>query len=307
MTNNMSEKKQDIIRLVIYCVLSALPFVAVPFLRSYYGEPICTGEASASAGVSLFLSLGMMAPALANIITRLVTKEGFKDCRLGLNFKGNARFYIAAIAVKLLESVLCTVIIVALFCDVPMSELFSEEFFSMGLPVLLNSLGGSAVFIVIFFGEEFGWRGYMMPKLLKLMPKPTALIVGGVIWGLWHAPITAQGHNFGVEYPFFPWLGILLMTVNCTLTGIFLTYVSERTKSVFPAALCHAANNQCGAGMIMAALLSEKALMSINATGAEFEHPIIIESLIMLIPVAVTGIVSFILFCKKGKRSEISE
>ena len=301
MTNKLSEKKLDMIRLVIYCALSALPFIAVPFLRGYYGEPFCTGEAASSAGVLLFLALGMLAPSVANILTRLITKEGFKDCRLGLNLKGNVRFYIAAVAVKLLESLLVTVIVISLFCEVPLSELFSEDILSLGLPVLLNNLGGCAVFLVAFFGEEFGWRGYMMPKLLKLMPKPAALIVGGVIWGLWHAPVTAQGHNFGLDYPFFPWLGILIMSVSCTLEGMFLTYLTERTKSVFPAALCHGVNNQCGSGVIMAVLLSESALLSIAEKGAEFEYPIIAQSLIMLIPSGITAITSAVLLCRKKK------
>ncbi|WP_048106776.1 CPBP family intramembrane glutamic endopeptidase [Methanosarcina barkeri] len=35
------------------------------------------------------------------------------------------------------------------------------------------------------FGEEFGWRGYSLPKLLPLERKK-ALIISSIIWGLWH-------------------------------------------------------------------------------------------------------------------------
>ena len=58
-------------------------------------------------------------------------------------------------------------------------------------------------------GEEGGWRGYMMPKLFKITGRKRALIIGGVICGLWHAPLTCIGHNFGTDYPGFPYLGIV--------------------------------------------------------------------------------------------------
>ena len=98
------------------------------------------------------------------------------------------------------------------------------------------------------FGEEGGWRAYMMPKLTKLFEgKPAgeiwALIIGGIIWGLWHAPLTCIGHNFGTDYPGFPYLGILMMCISCILVGILLTYVTKKSGSVWPAAIMHAVNN----------------------------------------------------------------
>jgi membrane protease YdiL (CAAX protease family) len=37
-------------------------------------------------------------------------------------------------------------------------------------------------------GEETGWRGYAMPRLLKLAPPLWAGMVLGLIWGIWHLP-----------------------------------------------------------------------------------------------------------------------
>lgn len=90
-----------------------------------------------------------------------------------------------------------------------------------------------------------------MPKLLEVMPKPVAVIVGGVIWGLWHAPLTISGHNFRLDYKFYTWLGILLMCVFCILMNAFLTLLTERTKSVYPAAFCHAINNNINAVILL--------------------------------------------------------
>jgi membrane protease YdiL (CAAX protease family) len=52
------------------------------------------------------------------------------------------------------------------------------------------------------FGEEFGWRGYLLPKLIPL-GKIKAYIILGVIWGLWHAPLIVVGFN----YPGYPFIG----------------------------------------------------------------------------------------------------
>ena len=83
----------------------------------------------------------------------------------------------------------------------------------------------------------------MMPKLLKITGRKRALIIGGVIWGLWHAPLTCIGHNFGTDYPGFPYLGIVCMCIFCTLMGVLLTFITEKSGSVWPAAIMHAVNN----------------------------------------------------------------
>ena len=70
-----------------------------------------------------------------------------------------------------------------------------------------------------------------------------ALLVTGVIWGLWHAPLTVIGHNYGVDYPGWPFAGIAAMCAFCIVMGIFLTYVTVRTGSCLAAAIGHGAVN----------------------------------------------------------------
>ena len=70
-----------------------------------------------------------------------------------------------------------------------------------------------------------------------------ALLIGGLIWGLWHAPLTVMGHNYGVGYPGYPVTGILAMCVFCTVMGIILSYVTIKTKSCLPAVVGHGVLN----------------------------------------------------------------
>jgi membrane protease YdiL (CAAX protease family) len=95
---------------------------------------------------------------------------------------------------------------------------------------------------VAALGEEGGWRGYMMPKLINIMGRGKALLLGGIIWGLWHAPLTCIGHNFGTDYPGFPFVGIIKMCIFCTLMGIILTFLTYPILSSPERSPCEDAN-----------------------------------------------------------------
>jgi membrane protease YdiL (CAAX protease family) len=112
--------------------------------------------------------------------------------------------------------------------------------------VLAQALTGMLVAPVInslfTFGEEFGWRGYLLQKLMPLGWR-SAVLISGVIWGIWHWPIIAMGHNYGLEYAGYPWVGMFAMVWFTILLGIFLSWVTLKARSVWPAVIGHAAIN----------------------------------------------------------------
>ncbi len=113
------------------------------------------------------------------------------------------------------------------------------------------------------FGEEWGWRGYLLPQLLPLGQWP-ALLISGVIWGLWHAPLILLGYN----YPQYPLSGWLLMIVFCVLLGILLGWTRLATGSVWPAVIGHAAiNGAAGMGTLFFAAGSSLDPAVIGVTG----------------------------------------
>jgi membrane protease YdiL (CAAX protease family) len=93
--------------------------------------------------------------------------------------------------------------------------------------------------IVITFGEEFGWRGYLQTELFKLGRRRGVLLLG-VIWGAWHWPIILMGYN----YPGHALLGVLLMTLYTTGLAVVLSYAVLRSSSVLLASYLHGLNNQ---------------------------------------------------------------
>ena len=60
------------------------------------------------------------------------------------------------------------------------------------------------------------------------------------LWGVWHSPFIAMGYNYGSEHPA---AGILAMIVFCTALGCVQGWIFFRVRSVWPAALLHAAIN----------------------------------------------------------------
>ena len=93
------------------------------------------------------------------------------------------------------------------------------------------------------FGEELGWRGMLYPTLAERMSKRSAALVTGIIWGLWHAPAIAMGHNYGMGYAGFPVDGILTMTLLSAAMSCWLSLLRTQTDSVWPSALAHGAFN----------------------------------------------------------------
>lgn len=241
------DKKIEIKRLCIYLILS---FGLTWIIFSLF---IFTGFKwdGSKPYMESFAALGMLMPFLAHILTRLITKEGFpitgKDSlMLGISFKNKKwKYYLFALLIPWLYFEIMMLL----------SLIFVPEAFDV---TLLKELGYGNEIAYIFplvtivsctilsfaaLGEEGGWRGYMMPKLIKLIGMPKAIIIGGIIWGLWHAPITCIGHNFGTDYFGFPYLGILIMCIQCTLIGIMLTFITIKSESIWPAAIMHAVNN----------------------------------------------------------------
>ena len=229
-------------RLLIYLGLSFGMAWLIFFVFIFTGH---TWAGSSPEMLSL-VSLGMLAPAVAHVITRKITNEGFRltgenSMMLGIDLKGKKWiFFLLAMFLPVLYSTLGDGII-WLFCPEAFGDATTSIFVVIIYPLITVVYG--VVLSFAAFGEEFGWRGYMMPKLIELMGMPKAIIIGGIIWGLWHAPLTCVGHNFGMDYPGFPYLGIILMCLFCTALGTVLMYVTIKTNSIWPAAFMHAVNN----------------------------------------------------------------
>jgi CAAX protease family protein len=111
--------------------------------------------------------------------------------------------------------------------------------------------------LIITFGEEYGWRGYLQNELVHL-GRIRGVGLLGIIWGVWHWPIIWMGFN----YPGQPVVGPLLMTAYTVVLSYFLAYAVFKSKGVWTAAYLHALNNQALSFFIVAVVTPLSMVMS---------------------------------------------
>lgn len=126
--------------------------------------------------------------------------------------------------------------------------------------LLAALVAGPTVNAIAAFGEELGWRGYLQRELAPMGFWPSSLLIGA-LWGLWHAPLIVQGHN----YPEHPLLGVGLMVVFCMLWAPILGWLRLRSGSVVAAAIGHGAVN-ASAGLPLLVILGGNDL-TVGMTG----------------------------------------
>lgn len=236
---------------------SALLFVALTCFLTWglLAAALAAGLSYGDAGMTLVLACCMFLPALCSLAVRAIGREGFSHMRLRPHFRRNARMYALAwflpAGLVIAGGALFFLLLPAAF-DGQMTivaGLLAQTPGAPTAPLVAALQTAQAILIgpIINFlpalGEELGWRGYLLPKLSACMEKRRTILLTGVIWGLWHGPMIAMGHNFGTEYWGYPALGILLMTVFCVFFGAFLAFISDRTDSAIPAAMAHGGLN----------------------------------------------------------------
>jgi len=130
----------------------------------------------------------------------------------------------------------------------PVEMVVISQIAMIPVAALFNSL--------LAFGEELGWRGWLVPALRPLGTWP-ALLLSGAIWGLWHSPLILLGYNFGRT----DITGVLLMVGGCVAWGILLGWLRLRSASVWPAVVAHGSlNAAAGLTLLVAASQPDLAL-----------------------------------------------
>jgi membrane protease YdiL (CAAX protease family) len=116
------------------------------------------------------------------------------------------------------------------------ADAFPLHPFWIGL--LQGLVAGITINAIAGFGEELGWRGFLQRELGYLGFWKSSIVIG-LIWGIWHAPIILQGHN----YPEHPQAGVLMMIIFTLLLSPIFSYIRLKAKSVIAAAVIHGSLN----------------------------------------------------------------
>ena len=209
-------------------------------------------------GLVVFETIYMFFPMITALVLQKIDKEKFNHTGL-VNFKFNWAWLVAWLLPVVI--VLLCILVNGLMPGVSLQynaeqvinqyqvpeeqqELVREQM--MRLPAWLmvistlfsGLLMGASINALFAFGEEYGWRNYLVNALRERKFWPAALFIG-VVWGIWHFPLILMGHN----YPNESYWGVLLMVVFCVLAGVIELYFVLKTKSMIVAAVMHGTIN----------------------------------------------------------------
>ena len=149
--------------------------------------------------------------------------------------------------------------------------------------VLINFPFGSGL------GEEAGWRGFALPKLLERYSPTIASIILGILWGLWHIPALLMSSWEGSSQ------GLLLFVYVIPLTIIMTWVYLKSRRSTIPVMLMHTGGNIYGS-MLTSSLIMETVL--VDSPGLDFT---------ILKTIYYTAVAVVLLIVTKGRLGYSSE
>jgi len=101
-------------------------------------------------------------------------------------------------------------------------------------------IGGAIATVGWTLGEEFGWRGYLLPRL-RTLGDGWALVISGVVWAAWHMPIIFLTDLYHADGNRLVVLPLFVLTVMGA--AVFIGYLRIASGSVWPATIAHSAHN----------------------------------------------------------------
>ena len=231
---------------------------------------------SAPSQEGLGLTIWIIAPLGVSFLLRAFAGDGWKDLGIRPSIKGNVLWYAVSILVYPICITLILVIGLALgavsFPEFSSDKwgLFVQAFALLIFPQLLQN---------IF--EEFGFRGYLAPKLYKLRLNIfVANVIVGLIWGIWHLPYFAFVTSYAAQTPTTL---IPLFLTGTIAASIVYGEIRILTNSVWPAVLMQTA----GGAFVGALVLND--LIQVTR-GMEFLFAPVLEGGLCIVLFALVGV-----------------
>jgi len=191
----------------------------------------------------------MWCPALAGLLTTLLTKRSFREFGWRL---GKPRYLLAGWWIPMAYSWPAYLLVWASGLGGFPKEQAVEKLRSLlhlgsepAWIVLLVTYVVVAVLATLFgclstAGEEIGWRGFLVPELMKFNSFTRTAVISGVIWSAWHVPLIVwSGYNSGTP----SWYAVSCFALMVISMSFVLAWLRLKSSSVWPAVLLHASHN----------------------------------------------------------------
>lgn len=256
----VTDKKVENKRILIFMVLC----FGVTWIMEIFGViPMYrSGDIDTVKEAVEMISQLMLTPALAALVARIATREGLVKSGFQFNFLEHRFLFLfgwfGTTALTFLGAVIYFVIFRDNF-DANMTSFVStygESAANAGTQIdavnivaayktdlLVKVFTAAVLDIVNSFGEEWGFRAYLLPKLFRKVGTIPAMLLSGLASGLWYAPLVAIGYYYGNGNMGFPVINIIAMCIFSMVTGVIYSFLCLRTGSIFPSVFAHSAVN----------------------------------------------------------------
>ena len=136
-----------------------------------------------SIGLSMF-GLVMFIPAIVAVLfNRFMFRKSIKSMFGCVFTKPTLKSMVFGIGYPLIFITTCGII--ALFFGIGH---FNQRNYTLTY-IIISSIIAIFVTLILVFGEEYGWRGYLLPKLTKVAGKTVATLILGIVWASYHFPL----------------------------------------------------------------------------------------------------------------------
>lgn len=179
------------------------------------------------------LLLSMIMAGVGTLVAgRYVFNDGFEDA--GWQW-GRPRHYLFALGLALFLWLVPVVI-------ENVSGLRSSAWEPRWKTMLVSFVTSFAITLVPAFGEEFSWRGYLLPRLRERFTIRKALLFHGFVTWLWHVPfIVTMGFELGGTPAVSVPLMLAASLVPTVLHAVVFAYLWSASGSLLVATVYHSA------------------------------------------------------------------
>lgn len=177
----------------------------------------------------------VIGPFLMMVLLRFFGGDGWRDAGLGLKLKDGWGWYVFS----LLVYPLTFVVVIALGMLAGLTT-FNQTFSDL-LPLLLGGFAANLIPRTVFaLFEEWGWRGYLEPRLSALgVPDLRRHLIVGLIWAVWHFPLILATDYTEVPLAVF----LPLFVIGVVVAAVVYGQVRKASDTVWTAVLTHGIAN----------------------------------------------------------------
>ncbi len=172
----------------------------------------------------------MFVPAIVALVMNYARNRSFRSLLDPLTRKPDARSILFAFLYPL------AAIAILAFIDV-ISGIGTLDMNHLRKLMELPTLGAAIFSVLLMFGEEYGWRGYLLDNIAKIKGEIHATVVVGIIWAVWHGPgVYELGMESGAKHPL---LQSLVQMISVFVISFPFSYSYFKTRSIVPPMILH--------------------------------------------------------------------